>query len=121
LLNTLPQVIEDDAEHERLLAIVEPMFGRQDMTPEESKLFNLLVKLIQDYEDKHYPIDDVDIEPHEMLQYLMEQHDLKQKDIVDIFGSQSRASEALNGVRPLSKSQIKALSEYFQISADVFL
>jgi hypothetical protein len=41
-----------------LLAIVEPMFGRQDMSPEESKLFNLLVKLIQDYEDKHHPIDD---------------------------------------------------------------
>ena len=61
LLNTLPQVIEDDAEHERLLAIVEPMFGRQDMTPEESKLFNLLVKLIQDYEDKHHPIDDISV------------------------------------------------------------
>ena len=51
LLNTLPQVIEDDAEHQRLLAIVEPMFGRQDMTPEERKLFNLLVKLIQDSAD----------------------------------------------------------------------
>ena len=121
LLNTLPQVIEDDAEHERLLAIVEPMFERQDMTAEERKLFNLLVKLIQDYEDKHHPIDDVEVEPHEMLQYLMEQRNLKQKDIVDIFGSQSRASEALNGIRPLSKSQIKALSEYFQVSADIFL
>jgi HTH-type transcriptional regulator / antitoxin HigA len=80
LLNTLPQVIEDDAEHERLLAIVEPMFGSMDMSPEESKLFTLLVKLIQDYEDEHYPIGDV--EPNEMLQYLMEQRDLKQKDIV---------------------------------------
>jgi HTH-type transcriptional regulator / antitoxin HigA len=119
LLDTLPQVIEDDSEHERLLAIVEPMFGRKDMSPEESKLFNLLVKLIQDYEDKHHPIDDV--EPHEMLQYLMEQRDLKQKDVVHIFGSQSRASEALNGIRPLSKAQIKALSEYFHISAEVFI
>jgi HTH-type transcriptional regulator/antitoxin HigA len=51
----------------------------------------------------------------------MEQRDLKQKDIVHIFGSQSRASEALNGVRPLSKTQIRALSEYFHVSADVFL
>lgn len=121
LLNTLPQVIEDDAEHERLLTIVEPMFGCQDMSPEESKLFNLLVKLIQDYEDKYHPIDDVEVEPHEMLQYLMEQRDLKQKDVVEIFGSQSRTSEALNGVRPLSKTQIKALSEYFHVSADIFL
>jgi HTH-type transcriptional regulator / antitoxin HigA len=119
LLGTLPQVIEDDAEHERLLAIIEPMFGRKDLSQEESKLFNLLVKLIQDYEDKHHPIDDV--EPHEMLQYLMEQRDLKQKDVVHIFGSQSRASEALNGIRPLSKAQIKALSDYFHVSADVFI
>ncbi|QQS46535.1 MAG: transcriptional regulator [Acidobacteriota bacterium] len=121
LLNTLPQVIEDDAEHERLLAIIEPMFGRRDMSAEEIKLFNLLVKLIQDYEDKHHPIDDLEVEPHEMLRYLMEQRDLKQKDLVEIFGSQSRASEALNGVRPLSKTQIKALSDYFYVSADVFL
>lgn len=119
LLNTLPQIIEDDAEHERLLSIVESMFRRQDMSPEERKLFHLIIKLIQDYEEKHHPIEDV--EPHEILQYLMEQRGLKQKDIVDIFGSQSRASEALNGVRPFSKSQIKALSEYFHISADAFL
>src|SRR5262245_5679481 len=85
LLNILPQVIEDDAEYERLLAIVEPMFSRQKMSPEERKLFSLLVKLIQDYEDHRHPIEDV--EPHEMLQYLMEQRDLKQKDIVPIFGS----------------------------------
>ncbi len=119
LAATLPQVIENDAEHKRLLAIVEPMMGREDMSPEEAKLFNLLVKLIQDYEDEHYPIKPA--APHQVLQHLMEARDLKQKDIVHLFGSAGRASEAINGVRAISKAQAKALAEFFHVSPELFI
>lgn len=51
----MPVVIETEAENERLLAIVEPMM-RRDLSPEEAKLFDLLVKLIEDFEDRHYPM-----------------------------------------------------------------
>jgi hypothetical protein len=39
---------------------------------------------------------------------------------VEVFGLQSRASEAINVVHPLSKSQIKAVSKYFHVSVDIF-
>ena len=51
----MPLVIETEAENERLLAIVEPMM-RRNLSPEEAKLFDLLVKLIEDFEDQHYPM-----------------------------------------------------------------
>ncbi|MGH9803006.1 MAG: transcriptional regulator [Blastocatellia bacterium] len=51
----MPVVIETEAENERLLAIVEQMM-RRDLSPEEAKLFDLLVKLIEDFEERHYPM-----------------------------------------------------------------
>lgn len=120
LASTLPQVIENDAEHERLLAIIEPMMGREDqLSPEEAKLFDLLVRLIQDYEDERFPIEPAS--PHEVLRHLMEARDLQQKDIVHLFGSAGRASEAINGVRAISKTQAKALAEFFHVSPELFI
>ncbi|MGH9840513.1 MAG: helix-turn-helix domain-containing protein [Blastocatellia bacterium] len=119
LATTLPQIIETDAEHERLLAVVEPMMGREKLSPEEGKLFDLLVKLIQDYEDRRYPIEPA--APHMMLQHLMEARDLQQKDVVHLFGSAGRASEAINGVREISKAQAKALAEFFRVSPELFI
>lgn len=66
-----------------------------------------------------YPIDPS--APHESLQHLMEARGLKQKDLVELFGSSGRASEAINGVRPISKIQAKALAEFFHVSTDLFL
>jgi HTH-type transcriptional regulator/antitoxin HigA len=119
LATTLPQIIETDTEHERLLAVIEPMMGRERLSPEERKLFDLLVKLIQDYEDRRYPIEPA--APHLMLQHLMEARDLQRKDIVHLFGSAGRASEAINGVREISKSQAKALAEFFKVSPELFI
>jgi HTH-type transcriptional regulator/antitoxin HigA len=119
LVTALPQVIENDAEHKRMLAIIEPMMAREDLSPEEAKLFDLVVKLIQDYEDEHYPIEPA--APHQVLQHLMEARDLKQKDLVHLFGSPGRASEAINGVRAISKAQAKALAEFFHVSPELFI
>jgi DNA replication initiation complex subunit (GINS family) len=45
----MPVATETDAEYESLLAIIEPMMSRK-LTPEEEKLFDLLVKLVEDFE-----------------------------------------------------------------------
>jgi HTH-type transcriptional regulator/antitoxin HigA len=118
LAEVLPQVIETEGEYERALQLVEPMMSR-DLSPEEAKLFDLLVRLIQDYEEKKYPIEKS--APHEVLQHLMEARDLRQRDLVEIFGSSGRVSEALSGKRAISKNQAKALSEFFHLPADLFI
>jgi HTH-type transcriptional regulator/antitoxin HigA len=50
----------------------------------------------------------------------MEQHDLKQKDLVDIFGTASIVSEILSGKGELNKDHIKRLSRRFQVSPELF-
>ncbi|MGH9769226.1 MAG: helix-turn-helix domain-containing protein, partial [Blastocatellia bacterium] len=118
IADALPAIVETEAENERLLAIVEPMMGRE-LTPEEEKLFDLLVKLIEDFEDRHYPMGESS--PTEMLQFLMEQRGLRQRDIVHLFGSSGVASEVINGKRAISKNQAKALAEFFRVSPELFI
>jgi len=119
LADALPVAITNEEEHARMLALVEPMFGRSNLSPEEGRLFDLLVKLLQAYEDEHHPIDRA--APHEVLQHLMEARDLRQTDLVQIFGSSGRVSEAVNGKREISKSQAKALARFFRVSPEMFL
>lgn len=114
----MPVVIETEAENERLLAIVEPMM-RRELSPEETKLFDLLTKLIEDFEDRHYPMGHSS--PTEMLQFLMEQRGLRQRDIVHLFGSSGVASEVINGKRAISKKLAKSLGDFFHVSPDLFI
>jgi antitoxin component HigA of HigAB toxin-antitoxin module len=46
----------------------------------------------------------------------MDQHGLKQKDMLDIFGTPSIVSEVLRGKRAIHKDHISRLSERFHIS-----
>jgi HTH-type transcriptional regulator/antitoxin HigA len=51
----------------------------------------------------------------------MEEHDLKQRDLLDVFGSRGIASEVVNGKRGISKTQAKKLAQVFHVPADLFL
>jgi len=50
----------------------------------------------------------------------MDQHSLRQKDLVDVFGTPSIVSEILSGKRELNKEHIKRLSERFHVSPELF-
>ena len=59
-------------------------------------------------------------EPLSVLRFLMDQHGLMQKDLVDVFGTPSIVSEVLSGKRELNKEHIQRLSERFHISPELF-
>ncbi len=119
LADTLPQIIESEAEYERLLTVVEPLMSREaSLSLEEVKLFDLLVKLIQDYEEQHYPIEPA--APHQVLQHLLEARDLGPQDLAPLFGSDARVVEALQGARAISQSQAQKLADFFHVSPELF-
>jgi HTH-type transcriptional regulator/antitoxin HigA len=120
LARVAPVVIRNEQEYDRAITSIDELVDKgKDITPEEDRLLDLLSLLVEQYEEEHYDI--VDAAPHEVLQHLMEARDLAQKDLVPLFGSSGRASEAINGVRPISKSQAKALAQYFKVSAELFI
>lgn len=123
LMQTLPAVISNEDELERMTAEVDRLMTRgireNDLSPEEEKLLDLLSTLIETYEDEHYPIPEST--PNEVLKFLMEDRELKQKDLVHIFGSTGITSEVVNGKRSISKAQAKKLAEFFKVSVELFI
>ncbi len=51
----------------------------------------------------------------------MEEAGIRQADLLDIFGSRSRVSEAVNGKRVISKQQAKRLGERFCMASAAFI
>lgn len=121
LAAVLPKPIETEAENERALEVVNRLMskGEKKLTSEERWLLRMLVRLIEDFEEKAYPMDEAP--PRAVLQMLMEDRGLKQIDLAQVFGGRSRVSDVLAGKREISKTQAKALSEFFKVPADLFI
>ena len=114
-----PKVIRSEKENEAYSEILYNLDQRSKMlTQAEKELAELLTLLIEDFEEKRYPLPLA--KPLDVLQFLMEQHGLKQKDLIDVFGTPSIVSEVLSGKRELNKEHIKRLSERFQVSPELF-
>ncbi len=115
-----PVIIKTEEENNRMLAIVEQLMEKgESLTAEEGELLELLASLIADFEDKAYPIKEPS--PLEMVQHLMDARGLTAKDLWDVLGSKGVTSEVLNGKRGLSKSHIKKLAIFFNVSPELFL
>ena len=120
LSNALPKIIKTEQENDRAILIVEKLLAKgEPLSSEEGALLELLGTLIADFEGKFYQPKDAS--PREVLTELMQARDLKQSDLVDVFGSKSRVSDAVNGKREISKSQAKALGAFFKVPADIFI
>jgi HTH-type transcriptional regulator/antitoxin HigA len=113
-----PKVIKTTAEHELAIARIEELFTAKPGTPKGDEL-ELLILLVETYEAKEFPIDLPD--PIEAIRFRMQQANLKQKDLIPIFGSKSKVSEVLNGKRELSLSMIRKLASELGIPTEVLL
>ena len=79
----------------------------------------MLTVLIEDCEEKHYPLPDVP--PHESLNAPMEDRGMKHKDIRPVLGNKGAATEILNGRRSISKAQANRLADFFRVPIDLFI
>ncbi len=114
-----PKVITNDTENEQAIAIAEELAHRTNRSSEESALYELLIALIEKYENDTYPMGETT--PLSMLLHLMEVRGLKQADLIDVIGSSGVVSEIINGKREISKAQAKALGDFFNTDVGLFI
>lgn len=114
-----PKVITTEQENDASIALALKLEHLPNRTSEEDALLELLVMLIEKFEQEHYPIPDET--PRSMLLHLMEARDLKQEALVGVIGSRGVVSEVINGKRDLSKAQAKALAEFFNVDVSLFI
>ena len=118
LSETRPEVIRDEKQNQDYIRRLEKLTSKKSVNRAEEKLIELLVVLIDDFEAKHYPVPDAS--PVAIVRHLMEAHNLRQKDLLDVFGTESIASEVLHGKRELTRDDIRRLSARFGVSTAVF-
>ncbi len=119
LCRTLPHVIHNVKEYERLAAELMELDERDHLSPEEKELAELLSMLVERFEESRYPISKAG--PVDVLHHLMEARGLTQKDLWGVFGSKGIASEVMRGKRAISKTHAKKLAAFFGVSADLFI
>ena len=79
----------------------------------------LLTLLIEKWDTEHNSFDD--LSPVQLLHSLMDEHNVKAKDLVEILDiSKGYVSDILNYKKGLSKDVIRKLAERFKISQEAF-
>lgn len=110
--------IKTDKDYRDALERLEIIFDAPINTKEGDEA-EILSLLIENYENEHYPIDAPD--PIEAIKILMEELNMRQKDLVGIIGGKSRVSEILNRKKKLTVDMIRDLERTLQISASVLV
>ena len=107
--------IHNNEDYQQALARTEILWGAKHETPDGDELDILLV-LIEAYESKNHPMPPSD--PVDAICFLMDQMNLKRKDLEVFLGPKSRVSDVLNRKRPLTMPQIIKLHKGLHIPYD---
>lgn len=110
--------IRNDEDLHAAFKQLERVYQAQEGTAEADEM-EILVTLIEAYENKHYPISVSD--PVEAIRFRMEQQGLTPKDLEPYIGSSGRVSEVLNRKRRLSLQMVKRLHDGLYIPYESLL
>jgi HTH-type transcriptional regulator/antitoxin HigA len=118
LMSFPPRPIKSEEDFEKTQVIVDKLLDKGYLTEEEEDYLFVLGMLIHEYEEKQDLVPD--IYGVELLKVLIEEANLKQKDLVPIFKTESIVSDVLKGKRKLTVEHIQNLGEFFKVSPSVF-
>ena len=110
--------IRNDDDLKAVFRRLESIFQADEQTPEADER-DVLVTLVEAYENKHYDFGPVD--PIEAIKFRMEQEGLTARDLEPFIGPSGRVSEVLNGKRPLSLRMVKRLHDGLKIPYESLL
>lgn len=111
------KIIRDVKQYKEYCDILEELILNDNKATKDE--IELLTLLIEKWDNEHNTFNDSD--PIELLNALMEEHDLKAKDLVEILElSKGTVSKILNYHKGLSKDTIRKLSDYFKLSQEAF-
>lgn len=127
LAQAKPAIIETAEDHERLLTLAEGLMDKgADLAPEERKLLELLVLLIEVFE-KQVEADESEAEPpepepekHVLLQRLVAARGWEPDVLNDVFGNPQNVKEVLAGRLAISRGQAKVLGNLLRVPPKLF-
>jgi HTH-type transcriptional regulator/antitoxin HigA len=113
-----PRLIRNDQELEEYTRVLFGLTSKAKRSRAEEEAVELMTLLIERYESEHFPI--TDVEPVDVLRFLLESNGLSQRDISSELGSEATVSLVISGKRQLTREHIARLSRRFRVSPAVF-
>lgn len=110
--------IKSERDYRKALKEIDSLMDARLNTREGDRL-DILVTLVEAWEEKHWPIDLPD--PIEAILFAMEQRGLSRRDLEEFIGSRARVAEVLNHKRPLTLAMIRRLHHGLGIPAEVLI
>ena len=104
--------IRTDEDHAEALKEIERLMDLPDDSPENDKL-DVLATLVEAYEAKRWPIGDVT--PRDILDYAVTDMGRSQKELAQLLGSRSQASDLLKGRRRVTLDLAQKISAAWSI------
>jgi HTH-type transcriptional regulator/antitoxin HigA len=116
----IPKPIRTPEQHAEALKRIDALISRSDdLPPTEQDELEVLALLVQKYEQENQYI--ATPTPIEAIRFRMMQMNYKQKDLAELVGGASRASEILAGKRGLTSEMMRRLRDEWGIPADSLL
>jgi antitoxin component HigA of HigAB toxin-antitoxin module len=114
-----PRPIHDKVDFENVSEITDAMAGRK-LTPDQEDYFDLLCRLIEDYEKEH--VNAPKATALDALQHLLDANDMRAADLARLLDvHRTLGGMILRGERQLTLAHIRTLAKRFNVSADLFL
>lgn len=111
-------ILKTEEDYNRASERLMEIFHADPNTPEYDEL-SLLILLVQDYDNRHYSLPQVDV--LDIIKEKMKERGLKNKDLEPIIGSKGYVSSILSGKRDITLKIAKKLRDYFDLPAELFL
>ncbi len=115
---TIKKIFDSEAEYQTAIARIDEIFDAPKGTQKGREL-ELLVLLVNKYEDEHYPIPAAD--PIEAIKYRMEELGWTNRNLEELLGDKATVSRILNRKRDLTVDMMRKISKHLGIPADILL
>lgn len=109
--------IRSDEDHRAALAAIETLWNAAPGTEAYDRL-DLLATLVEAYEDKRWPVADLD--PIQAIETALESGEHDRRELADLIGD-NRVSEVLGRHRALSLAMIRKLEAAWHLPASVLI
>jgi HTH-type transcriptional regulator/antitoxin HigA len=114
-----PKVILTEEENEKAIALAEELEHLPNRTLEEDQLLELLITLIEKFEDKNYYFPESN--PSSILLHLMEANNLKKEDLAAIIGEKNVLDDLIKNKANTNLILAKTLADFFKVDIQLFL
>lgn len=116
-----PRPLHDPVDVENVTEITDAMAGHK-LSPDQEDYFDLLCRLLEDYEKTHPQRDPRSVTALDALQHLLDAHGMSAADLARLLEvHRTLGAMILRGERQLTLAHVRTLARHFSVSADLFL